>query len=339
MRLVEDIRESLRHLLADDRSAWIIGQDLVDPYGGAFKVTKGLSLDFPERVISTPISEQAMIGIAIGIALSGERVVAEVMFSDFLPLVFDQIVNVAAKLPTNYGVNIPIELVIRAPTGGRRGYGSTHSQSLQKHFLGIPNLSVWELSPFHETEITLRQAFATKGPALLFEDKLLYSRNALFTGDQLPATFSREIVDPDGNWVSVSLGDGGETDYVVIATGGTALLALEAIEIVFLKHELSGKLLVPRKLYPINIEQIVSSMPIGARVFTVEECARGASWGSYCTSSLYDVAFNNLSGSCINISSNCSVIPAAKSLEEAALISTLRITESIVNTMKSNSRA
>src|SRR5258708_11720429 len=96
-RLIDDLNSALHELLKDDDRLYVLGEDIADPYGGAFKATRGLSTSYPSQVFSTPISEQAVMGIANGLALSGNRVVVELMFSDFVTLAFDQIVNFASK--------------------------------------------------------------------------------------------------------------------------------------------------------------------------------------------------------------------------------------------------
>ena len=134
--------EALHEALADDERVVVLGEDIADPYGGAFKVTRGLSTAFPERVRTTPISEAAIAGVAAGLALAGYRPIAEVMFGDFLALCFDQILNHITKYEAMYNGNVTCPVVIRMPSGGGRGYGPTHSQSIEKHVLGIPHLRV-----------------------------------------------------------------------------------------------------------------------------------------------------------------------------------------------------
>lgn len=154
-RVAENLNRALHAAFAADPDLFLLGEDVADPYGGAFKITKGLSSGYPDRVLSTPISEQSLVGVANGLALSGGRAVVEIMFGDFATLAFDQIVNFAAKSVAMYGRRVDVPVVVRCPTGGRRGYGPTHSQSLQKHFIGVPHLSVHEISPFHDNTALL----------------------------------------------------------------------------------------------------------------------------------------------------------------------------------------
>ncbi len=171
-RVVENLNRALHEAMLADERVYLIGEDLLDPYGGAFKVARGLATAFPERVISTPISELGIAGVANGLALAGQRPIVEFMFGDFIFLAFDQIVNFAAKTVTMYGERVPHPLLIRCPVGGHRGYGATHSQSVQKHFLGVPNLALFEISPLHDNREMLPRLLKRGEPAILFESKI-----------------------------------------------------------------------------------------------------------------------------------------------------------------------
>ena len=128
--VLETLNASLHDAMTKDERVYIMGEDILDPYGGAFKVTKGLSTSFPERVITTPISEAGIVGVAAGMALRGLRPIVEIMFGDFFTLIADQLINHIAKFRWMYKDQVNVPIVIRAPMGGRRGYGPTHSQSL-----------------------------------------------------------------------------------------------------------------------------------------------------------------------------------------------------------------
>ena len=182
------LNAALRFLLASDSRTLLIGEDLHDPYGGAFKVTQGLSTDFPGRVISTPISEAGITGASIGLALDGYRPVMEVMFADFLSLCMDQIYNHAVKFPGIFP-DMTVPLVIRTPCGGRRGYGPTHSQSPEHLMTSVPGLTVVYPSHRHAigrllVDATLRWPY----PTLFLEHKLLYGEKVdALDYDALPA--------------------------------------------------------------------------------------------------------------------------------------------------------
>ena len=167
--------DTLRHTLESDPRVVVLGEDILDPYGGAFKVTRGLSTDFPTRVRATPISEAAITGVSAGLALAGFRPIAEIMFGDFLSLCFDQIANHIAKYGAMYNGAATCPVVIRTPSGGGRGYGPTHSQSLEKHFLGVPHLRVVAGSLWHDPATLFEDFLADDWPVLHIEHKLLVS--------------------------------------------------------------------------------------------------------------------------------------------------------------------
>ena len=147
------INKSLKSFLRENPKAIIIGEDIEDEnkftpkgYGGAFKVTSGLSREFKKRVLNTPISESAITGIISGYCIKGGRSFVEIMFGDFTTLIFDQLLQHCSKFELMYNRKISCPVTIRTPMGGKRGYGPTHSQSIEKHFLGIPNLGVIALN-------------------------------------------------------------------------------------------------------------------------------------------------------------------------------------------------
>ncbi len=176
MRASENLNAALAGVLATDPRAYLLGEDITDPYGGAFKVTSGLSTRFPGRVLGTPISENAITGVAAGLALAGDTAIVEIMFGDFIALAFDQIVNFASKSVSMYGETVGMRLVIRCPSGGGRGYGPTHSQTLMKHFIGVPHLALYEMSPFQDAAAVFADMLDRGVPCVFFEDKILYTR-------------------------------------------------------------------------------------------------------------------------------------------------------------------
>jgi pyruvate/2-oxoglutarate/acetoin dehydrogenase E1 component len=184
--VLESLQQGLKRAFADDERVILLGEDVLDPYGGAFKVTKGLSTLYPERVITTPISEAAIVGAAGGMALRGLCPIVEIMFGDFITLIADQVINHLTKFPFMYRQGVSVPLVIRTPMGGRRGYGATHSQSLEKLFLGVPQLRVLAPHTFGDPGELLYQAVRfTKSPLFFVEHKLLYPLPLFDSGTQL----------------------------------------------------------------------------------------------------------------------------------------------------------
>jgi 2-oxoisovalerate dehydrogenase E1 component len=168
------LNDALQKLLEYDKDVVLIGEDLHDPYGGAFKVTAGLSERFKGRVISTPISEAGITGAGIGLAMAGKKPIVEIMFADFLTLCMDQIYNHAVKFPGMF-VESAIPIVIRTPCGGRRGYGPTHSQSPENIFVSVPGLTVLFGSHRHNIgQLLIDASTRWPNPTLFLEHKLLY---------------------------------------------------------------------------------------------------------------------------------------------------------------------
>ena len=173
--VLDSLNSALHQAFSDNKTVFLLGEDVLDPYGGAFKVTRGLSTQFPHRVLTTPISEAGFVGVATGMALRGLRPVVEIMFGDFISLIADQIINHLTKFRWMYNDQVSVPLVIRSPMGGRRGYGPTHSQTLEKLFLGIPCLKV--IAP-----AALSAPDGSKGPgellyqAIITDDEIVYVR-------------------------------------------------------------------------------------------------------------------------------------------------------------------
>ena len=173
--VLDSLNTALHQALASDQRVIVVGEDVLDPYGGAFKVTRGLSQAYPGQVITTPISEAGIVGLASGMALRGLRPVVEIMFGDFLTLAADQVINHASKFRYMYNDQARAPMVIRTPMGGRRGYGPTHSQTLEKHFLGTPGLRVLAPCAIDQPGELLREAILhDDDPVLFVENKLLY---------------------------------------------------------------------------------------------------------------------------------------------------------------------
>ena len=279
MRVAESLNRALHEALAADPSVLVLGEDVLDPYGGAFKITKGLSSRFPGRVLATPISEGGIVGVAGGLALAGGKAIVEIMFSDFVTLAFDQIVNFAGKSVSMYGRRVRMPLIVRCPSGGGRGYGPTHSQSLQKHFIGVPGLSVFEVSPFDDHRTLFGELLDLGEPCVLFEDKVLYTRR-IFSGGVVDELFRYDVVVTPGDGAvdrvaRVYLDDPMRADCVIITPGGLAHRALAAMRTLLLEHEISCLLLVPRRLYPFNAAPLSPLLEQAGAVVVAEESTAG----------------------------------------------------------------
>jgi 2-oxoisovalerate dehydrogenase E1 component len=262
------LNQALRALLANRDDIVLLGEDLHEPYGGAFKVTSGLSSEFPGRVISTPISEAGIVGTGIGLALAGMRPIVEIMFADFLSLCLDQIYNHAVKFPGMFpGVEVP--LIVRAPCGGRRGYGPTHSQSPENLFVSVPGLTVVYPSHRHNSGQLLADA-ATRwpNPTLFLEPQLLYAEpqdpgdyTALPTlGSDVAAelfpTLRRGATDPD---------------VTLVGFGGILPLVERAARRLEQEEELAVEILAPALLAPLPRHGLLNWLLNRPRIAVIEE--------------------------------------------------------------------
>lgn len=274
-RVVDAIRTALDEFMAEDGRIILMGEDLCDPYGGAFKVTAGLSSKYGNRVCNTPISEAAIVGIGNGLAIAGLKPVVEIMFGDFVMLAADQIVNQAAKFADMYNGQVRVPLVIRTPMGGYRGYGPTHSQSLEKHLLGLPGTRVLAIHTRYCPGAVYRRLLQTiDRPTLVIENKLLYGRH---TSPEAPA--GSVISATAADFPTVRISPKGEPLLTVVAYGGLVPMA-EAVVESLIHEDVACDLLIPTQLYPLHMEPIVESVARTGRMLVIEEGQGFAGFGS-----------------------------------------------------------
>jgi pyruvate/2-oxoglutarate/acetoin dehydrogenase E1 component len=248
----------------------LIGEDLLDPYGGAFKVSRGLSSRFPDQVLSTPIAEAGIVGFSNGLALAGMRPIAEIMFADFATLASDQLINFAAKFHYMYGGQVTCPLTVRLVSGGGRGYGPTHSQSLERLFCGIPGLRVIALSQRHDPAALLTHAVLNdQSPKVFVENKLLYAQHPM-----TKSPLDLEIVPTEQHdYPSLRYRprQGRKADVTVLTYGGTTGLAERAMERLIDDEELSFEYFVLTQLWPLDVTDVVESAQRTGRLVVVEE--------------------------------------------------------------------
>jgi pyruvate/2-oxoglutarate/acetoin dehydrogenase E1 component/pyruvate/2-oxoglutarate dehydrogenase complex dihydrolipoamide acyltransferase (E2) component len=329
-RVSEQLNRALRDLMSQDGQLYLIGEDLLDPYGGAFKITKGLSTEFPDRVLATPLSEGGIVGVGAGLAMAGNRVIVEIMFGDFLALGFDHLLNFAAKSVSMYGRPVPVPLLVRCPVGANRCYGPTHSQSLQKHFIGIPDLALYELSPFHSAEAIVREALGREAPAILFEDKVLYSRRC-FAGNHVDDLFRYRMLGGGLGWAHAGPGGGlaDEPDAVIIAPGGVTHRAMDAARQLRERHGHSVHVVTPARLYPLDIDPVLPLLASAGLVCVAEESTAGGTWGSEVARLVYEGIWSSLRAPVLLLNSADSVIPAASHLERQVILGTDEIADAV----------
>jgi pyruvate/2-oxoglutarate/acetoin dehydrogenase E1 component len=285
--VLDSLNQGLHQAFTADESVCLLGEDVLDPYGGAFKVTRGLSTAFPGRVLTTPISEAGIAGIAAGMALRGLRPVVEIMFGDFITLIADQLVNHIARFRWMYNEQVRVPLVIRTPMGGRRGYGPTHSQTLEKMFLGLPGLRI--LAPTHLGDpggLLARAILEDEDPVLFIENKLLYllpvqdpSRMDEFEPAARPAdiTVNGKSSAPA---CTLTLRGAPPASLTLVAYGYMAELARQAALRLAYEFEIFTELVIPTQLAPFEMEDVLASTRRTGRLLTIEEGTLSLGWGA-----------------------------------------------------------
>jgi pyruvate/2-oxoglutarate/acetoin dehydrogenase E1 component len=320
-------------MMESDTSTVLLGEDILDPYGGAFKVTRGLSTRFADRVFTTPICEATIVGLAIGLALRGMRPIAEIMFGDFITLAADQIINHAAKFPAMYNGQVAVPLVIRVPMGGRRRYGPTHSQSLERLFLGTPHLKVVSPSVFHQAGMLLKAAVLDPSPVLFVEYKTLYSQELVL--DARRQTLARrEIAGPDGYPVVLlkNYADDDEPDLTLITYGGISGILPQLLNSLA-DEEIRILSCIPSLISQLPDEWIANVVRATGRVVIVEDGIADFGWGAEMASRIYESCYAELKCPIRRVGALNAIIPASRSLEDHVLVSRDTIWKAIVEVL------
>jgi 2-oxoisovalerate dehydrogenase E1 component len=280
------IRDSLKRNMEQDARIILLGEDIESPYGGAFKVTKGLSEQFPERVRNMPISEASIVGIGNGLALAGFLPVCEIMFGDFLTLATDQLINHASKFRYMYNNQVKVPLIVRTPMGGRRGYGPTHSQSLEKHFLGLPDTQILALHPRCDPGMIYDKLFATiDRPTIVIENKLMY---AVRLDVPVKAGFALEY--SDERFPTVRLRPAEKPAVTLFCYGGVLSDAEEAVAKAFEEFEIIVEVICPTQIYPFNPSVVIESLKQSRRLLIVEEGLNFAGLGAELIAEIHELA-------------------------------------------------
>jgi pyruvate/2-oxoglutarate/acetoin dehydrogenase E1 component len=309
-----------------DANLVMLGEDIAAA-GGVFKTTVGLLEEFgPDRIRDTPISEQAILGAAMGAAMTGIPVIAEIMFSDFLAVCWDIVANQIAKSRYMTDGQVSFPLVIRTANGGGVRFGAQHSQSVENWAMMIPGLKVVAPSTPRDMVALMAAAIRDPDPVVFFEHKGLMG-----TKGEVP---DGEVLDELGTATVLREG----TDCTIAALALMVPRALEAAERLA-SDGISAEVLDVRSLVPLDTRTLLDSVGKTGRFFTVEENPRLCGWGAELVSIVSDEAFWNLDGPCVRITTPHIPLPAAASLEDLALPSVDRIYETVFKSMDAGAAA
>jgi len=322
-RQVELLNTFFRETIVSDARTVFLGEDIHSPYGGAFKVTKELSFLRPERVFSTPISESAITGISNGLALNGFKPFAEIMFGDFMTLAFDQIVNHASKFHHMFNKKVTCPVVIRTPMGGRRGYGPTHSQTLDKFLVGIDNVKTVALNTLMDPAVVYRSVLAEQHPVIVLENKTDYGkkiaqqafRNFVYERNQdaYPVVRIRPALS--------------HPTLTLVAYGGMADLVAGLMETIFLETDHKPELIVPSLISRLPVDLVAESAAKTGRLLVIEEGTGFASIGSEMIAAVVEVLSFKIKTR--RVTAYPVPIPSVKSLENIVLPDKRRILDEI----------
>ena len=295
----------------------LVGED-VGAAGGVFKLTEGLFEKFgPDRVRDTPISEQAIVGAAMGAAMTGLRPIAELMFSDFFAVTWDMVANQIAKTRYMTDGQVALPLVIRTANGAGLRFGAQHSQSVENWAMAIPGLKV--VAPSNPADMVglLAAAVRDPDPVIVCEHKALFATK----GDV-----------PEGEHV-VALGQAAVlregTDCTIVALAAMVPRAVEAAERLQDDHGISAEVIDLRSLIPLDALCVLRSVEKTSRLFTVEENPRALGWGAEIVSIVADEGFYSLDAPLVRITTPHVPLPSAAILEDAAIPTVERIVETV----------
>ncbi len=294
----------------------MLGEDIAAA-GGVFKTTVGLVDEFgPLRIRDTPISEQAILGAAMGAAMTGIPVIAEIMFSDFIAVCFDLLANEMAKTRYMTDGQVSIPVVVRSANGGGSRFGAQHSQSVENWCMMIPGLKV--VAPSNPRDVIGLMASAVRDPdpVLFFEHKSLMATKA-----EVP---DGEIVEPLG--VASRLREG--SDATVVALAAMVPVATAAADMLA-EEGISVDVLDLRTLIPLDAAAVIESVTRSGRLFTVEENPRVLGWGAEVASIVADEAFWDLDGPVVRITTPHIPLPSAEVLEDHVIPNAERTAETI----------
>lgn len=302
----EALNAALRSEMAADPSVVLLGED-IGHFGGVYAVTRGLYSEFgPDRVIDTPISEAAMIGMATGAAMNGLRPVVEIMYADFLMVCADQIINQAAKMRYMSGGGYGVPLTIRTQSGGWRGGGAQHTQTVESMFAAIPGLKVVLPATAADARGLLAAAVQDDDPVLVIEHRLLYATSGEVDDDPAPIPLGKARIARPG------------TD-VTVATVSMMVHHAEAAAQTLADEGISVEVLDLRSLSPLDLPAVLESVGRTGRLVVAQQGHRRYGWAAELAATVTETAPELLQAPVRRVAAKDMAYPAARHLEDQVL--------------------
>jgi pyruvate/2-oxoglutarate/acetoin dehydrogenase E1 component len=312
----ESVAEGIAREMRRDSSVVCLGED-IGAAEGVFKTTVGLFNEFgPKRVWDTPISEQAIVGAALGAAMTGLRPVAEIMFSDFLACCWDYLANEIPKVRYMTGGQVTVPLVVRTANGGGLGFGAQHSQAVENWAFTVPGLKVVAPSTPADVVGLMASAIRSDDPVVFFEHKGLFASKG-------PAAPPDHVV-PLGQAAVVRPG----TDITLVGLASTVPVALAAAE-ALAPEGVSAEVVDLRCLVPLDMRTVLESVQRTSRLLVVEENPYQGGWGGTVTSIVADEGFELLDAPIRRVASACVPLPFADALEDQVIPTVSTVTEAV----------
>lgn len=314
----EAVAAAIAQEMRRDETVIFLGED-VAAAGGVFKATEGLQAEFGKlRVRDTPISEQAILGAAMGAAMTGLKPIAEIMFSDFFAVCWDIVVNQIAKTRFMSDGQCSFPLVIRSANGGGSRFGAQHSQSVENWAMAVPGLKVVAPSTPADVKGLLAAAIQDPDPVLFFEQKSLYgTKGEVPDGDHVDQLGKAKV-----------LREG--SDVTIVALAAMVRHAMKAADTLQNEHGISAEVIDVRSLVPLDTTTIFESVSKTARLVTVEENPRLCGWGAEVSSLVAEELFWDLEGPIVRVTTPHIPLPSADALEDAALPSPEKVVDAVV---------
>ncbi len=322
---LEAIREAMQQKMRKDSSVYLMGEDIAE-YGGAFGVTVGMLEEFGrERVRNTPISEETIIGVATGSAITGMRPIAEIMFSDFMTIAMDQIVNQAAKISYMFGGKARVPMVIRTAGGGGTGAAAQHSQSLEALVAHIPGLKVVMPSCPYDAKGLLISSINDNNPVIFIEHKLLYKNK-------------KYIQNVPQEMYEIPLGKGDikreGTDISITATSYMVQKSLEAADKLSREKGIECEVIDMRTLRPLDMDIILNSIKKTGKLLCVEEAPVFGGFMGEVSAQVSEKGFDWLDAPVTRVAGRNCPVPYSLVLEKEMIPDVIRIEKGILDILE-----
>jgi pyruvate/2-oxoglutarate/acetoin dehydrogenase E1 component len=323
VRYREALNQALREEMERDENVFLMGED-IGVFNGAFKVTNGLLDEFGEkRVRDTPISENTIVGMGVGAAMTGLRPIVELMTINFSLLAMDQMINHMATIHYMFGGQVRVPMVVRMPQGAGHQLGPTHSHSWEALFLHVPGMLVATPSTAADAKGLLKSAIRDDNPVVFIEHEYLYGQRGEVPDDgDHTVDFGQAAIRREGD------------DVTIIGISRMALTAEKAAKVLSDEHEIEAEVIDPRTLRPLDLDTILESVRKTNRAVIVEEGWPHGGVGANLAALIQEQAFDHLDAPVARVTGADLPMPYSKPLEQIAYPHEPQVVEAVIATFR-----